>query len=73
MKKFKSLDGEELELYGEHIGDQIGAEVKKLIDTAYLKAQTILAENRDKLEEIANVLIQKEKITAEEFEKFFKM
>ncbi len=63
----------ELELYGEHIGDQIGAEVKKLIDTAYLKAQTILAENRDKLEEIANVLIQKEKITAEEFEKFFKM
>ena len=63
----------ELELYGEHIGDQIGAEVKKLIDTAYLKAQTILEENRDKLEEIANVLIQKEKITAEEFEKFFKM
>ena len=63
----------ELELYGEHIGDQIGAEVKNLIDTAYLKAQTILEENRDKLEEIANVLIQKEKITAEEFEKFFKM
>ena len=63
----------ELEFYGENIGDQIGSEVKRLIDTAYLKAQTILAENRDKLEEVAQVLVEKEKITEEEFENFFKM
>ena len=61
----------ELEIYGEKMEDAIGAEIKILIDNAYIKAQSILAENMDKLDEIAKALLEKEIITAEEFERFF--
>ena len=68
-----SLETEEnLNVFGHDIEDVIGQEVKTLIDTAYAQAQEILRANMDKLEEIANVLLQKETITAEEFEAIFK-
>ncbi len=60
-----------LEMFGEDIGDRIGKEVKGLIDTAYNDAQTILKEHYDKLEQIAETLLAKEKIGSEEFNKFF--
>ena len=60
-----------LEMFGENIGDKIGKEVKGLIDTAYNDAQAILKEHYDKLEAIAEELLVKEKINAEEFQKFF--
>lgn len=63
----------DLELYGENIGDIIGDEVKKLIDTAYQKAQEILIQNRKTLDDLANALLSKEIITGEEFEKFFEV
>ena len=68
-----SLEEEEnLSVFGHDIEDVIGQEVKKLIDTAYAHAQEILRANMDKLEEVANVLLQKETITAEEFEAIFR-
>ncbi len=61
----------EIQLFGENIGDKIGQEVKTLIDTAYNKAQKLLEEHRDKLDNIAETLLQREKINEEDFKKFF--
>ena len=65
-------DPYELQLLGEKFGDAIGAEVKIMLDTAYSKAQTILTNNMDKLHAVAEVLIQKEVISAEEFEEIIR-
>ena len=68
----KDDNGEyDLEIFGDQIKDRIGEEVKKILDIAYNDAQTILRQNMDKLDRIANVLIEKEKINEEEFESFF--
>ena len=58
-------------LYGEKMQDAIGAEIKILIDTAYRNAQKLLIEHRDKLDAVANVLLEKEKITEKEFYEIF--
>ena len=68
---FKGEEPYEMQMFGEDIGDKIGEEVKKLIDTAYNDAQTLLKEHRDKLDKIAEALLQKEKVNEEEFKKFF--
>ena len=65
-------DPYELQLLGEKFSDAIGAEVKIMLDNAYLKAQTILANNMDKLNKVAQTLMQKEVISAEEFEEIIK-
>lgn len=65
-------DPYELQLLGEKFGDAIGAEVKIMLDTAYAKAQSILNNNMDKLHAVAQVLIQKEIISAEEFKEIIK-
>ena len=62
----------ELEFYGHDIENEIGKEIRRLLDEAYSKATQILIANRDKLEAVAEALIQKETITQEEFEEFFK-
>ena len=65
-------DPYELQLLGEKYADAIGAEVKILLDTAYLRAQTIISNHMDKLQEVAQTLLQKETITEAEFERIFK-
>ena len=65
-------DPYELQLLGEKYADAIGAEVKILLDTAYLKAQTLISNHMDKLHEVAQTLLEKETITEVEFEKIFK-
>ena len=68
----KADNGEyDLEIFGDQIKDRIGEEVKKILDIAYNDAQTILKQNMDKLDQIAQVLIEKEKINEKEFKKFF--
>ena len=68
----KNENGEyPLDMFGKDMGDKIGVEVKKLIDTAYNDAQIILKEHMDKLHEVAEELLQKEKINEEDFKKFF--
>ena len=64
-------DPYELQMFGENFGDTVGQEVRKIINTAYLRAQSILANNMDKLNAVANTLLEKEVITEEEFERFF--
>ncbi len=61
-------DPYELQMLGEKFGDAIGAEVKILLDNAYATAQKLIRENRDKLDKVAEALLQKEVISAEEFQ-----
>ncbi len=57
--------------YGEDIAGQIDMEVKEIIDDCYEKARKIITDNMDILEKSANLLLEKEKITREEFEALF--
>ena len=68
---FQGKEPYEMQMFGENIGDEIGEEVKTLIDTAYNDAITLLKEHRDKLDKIAETLLQKEKINEQEFNQIF--
>ncbi len=68
---FQGKEPYEMQMFGEDIGDKIGQEVKKLIDTAYNDAQYLLKQHRDKLDAIAQALLEKEKINESEFNKIF--
>lgn len=57
--------------YSESVASRIDEEVKKIVDSCYEKAHSILEENRDVLEQSAQLLMEKEKITREEFEALF--
>ena len=61
----------ELELFGEEVVNEVGNQVRALIDNSYVTAQKILLDHRDILDKVAIRLLEKEKITAEEFESFF--
>ncbi len=65
-------DPYELQLLGERFGDAIGAEVKIMIDTAYARAQTILKNNMEKLDKVAERLLEREIISADEFQELIK-
>lgn len=55
----------------DNVANKIDEEVRNIIDECYLEAKKILSENRDKLDACADLLIQKERITREEFEALF--
>ena len=57
--------------YGEGVAGAIDEEIKRIIDESYAKAKEIILEHRDVLDHCAQLLIQKEKITREEFEALF--
>ena len=57
--------------YSEETAGIIDEEVKSIVDFAYQKAETILKEHIDKLHSVAGVLLEKEKIDGEEFDKIF--
>ena len=65
-------DPYELQMLGEKFGDAIGAEVKILLDNAYITAQKLIHENREKLDKVAEALLEKEVISAEEFQELIK-
>ena len=68
----KNENGEyPLDMFEKDMGDRIGIEVKKLIDTAYSDAQTILRQHMDKLDAVAEELLRSEKINEEKFKTFF--
>ena len=56
----------------EQTASLIDNEVKEIIDNAYEKATEILSQNKDKLEKISEILLEKEKIESEEFEDLMK-
>ncbi len=68
---FQGKEQNDMFVFGENIGDKIGAEVKSLIDEAYVNAQKLLIEHRDKLDAIAQTLLVQEKINEQEFNKIF--
>ena len=68
---FQGKEQGDMLTFGENIGDKIGVEVKSLIDEAYMSAQKLLSEHRDKLDMIAQTLLQKEKINEQEFQRIF--
>ena len=57
--------------YGENVASLIDAEVKDIIDDCYKKAKEIIVKHRRVLDDCAKLLIEKEKITGEEFDALF--
>ena len=57
--------------YSEKVAAEIDEEVKRIVTTAYDKAEDILKQNMDKLHTTAELLLEKEKIDADEFDAIF--
>ena len=57
--------------YSEETAAIIDEEVKKIVDAGYAQAMSILSEHVDKLHAVAKVLLEKEKIDGDEFDKIF--
>lgn len=57
--------------YSEETAAIIDEEVKKIVDAGYKRAINILSEHVDKLHAVAKVLLEKEKIDGDEFDKIF--
>ncbi len=57
--------------YSENVANKIDEEVRSIIDECYSEAKRILVENKNILEKCAALLIQKERISREEFEELF--
>ncbi len=57
--------------HSELISGEIDKEVKEIIGDCYAKAKAIIAEHEDILHKCAELLLEKEKITREEFEGLF--
>ena len=57
--------------YSEETAGIIDEEVKRIVDKAYNRAKEILTEHVDKLHAVASVLLEKEKIEGEEFDRIF--
>ncbi|MBO4816358.1 MAG: ATP-dependent zinc metalloprotease FtsH [Clostridia bacterium] len=67
----KQKDPYEKNGLGENIDDVVGSEVKQMIDKAYKRAQEIILAHMDKLNAVAERLLEKEIISQEEFKTFF--
>ena len=55
-------------LYSEDMAGMIDHEIKKIIDDCYKRAEAILKDNLNKLHNVVDVLLEKEKIDIKEFE-----
>ena len=58
--------------YSEQTGKEIDDEIRSIINERYQKALSILNENRNKLEEVTRILLEKETIMGDEFEAIMK-
>ncbi len=66
---FLGRDISEDKNYGEGVASIIDSEIKNIISECYAKAEKILVENKEKLQSIARVLIEKETMEGEELDK----
>ena len=57
--------------YGENVATTIDQEVKRIIDECYARAKQIIHEYDDVLHSCADLLLEKEKISRDEFESLF--
>ncbi|MBI4091154.1 AAA family ATPase [candidate division WWE3 bacterium] len=58
----------ENQTYSQEIAAKIDAQIKKIIDESYVKAKAILVKYREKLDRVAEELMKKETLEAEEFQ-----
>lgn len=64
---FLGKDFNHVRNYSENVAAQIDEEIERIIKEAYAKTNTVLSENIDKLHAVANALLEKEKISGDEF------
>lgn len=57
--------------YSEEVAAMIDKEIRKVIDAAYQKTETLLRENINKLHGVAHALLEREKLDQAEFEEVF--
>ena len=57
--------------YGEDVASKIDAEIKRIIDECHEEAKKIISAHKDVLDACVELLLEKEKITREEFEALF--
>lgn len=57
--------------YGEDVASKIDAEIKRIIDECHEEAKKIIGAHKDVLDACVELLLEKEKITREEFEALF--
>lgn len=68
---FIGRDFEKTQSYSDRTADEIDSEIREIIETCYAEAKRIIEAHRDVLEACAALLLEKEKITREEFEALF--
>ncbi len=66
---FLGRDIAEMKDYSEDTADKIDTEVKSIVDSCYKRAKDILTLNKDRLREIARVLMEKEALENHDLEK----
>ncbi len=57
--------------FSEKTAEKIDAQIRQMVEEAYQKAKSILTENREKLDELANILVEREVIFREDVEKIY--
>ena len=57
--------------YSEEVAAEIDREIKRIIEEAYKRAESLLKGNIEKLHRVAKALIEREKLNGEELEKVF--
>ncbi len=57
--------------YSEKTAETIDQEVRKIVESAYERAKVLLGENREKLERLATLLLEREVIFREDLEEIF--
>lgn len=57
--------------YSEKTAEEIDKQVHELVESAYAKAKSILEENKEKLNTLANILIDREVIFSDDLEKIY--
>ncbi|MDR1772786.1 MAG: ATP-dependent zinc metalloprotease FtsH [Hungatella sp.] len=71
-KEDQYLSGRTVMNCAEATASQVDEEVMKMLKEAYEEAKSLLAENRDVMDKIAEFLIERETITGKEFMKIFR-
>ena len=68
---FLGRDFNKIRNYSEEVAAKIDNEMRRIIDNAYHKTETLLSENMEKLDRVAKALLEKETISGKEFELLF--
>lgn len=68
---FLGRDFNKIRNYSEEVAAKIDLEMRRIIDNAYHKTETLLSDNMEKLDRVALALLDKETISGKEFEILF--